>query len=112
MPDYPALSTQAIGRDQLIARISESRKVNGATVEAAITELIAAGLVATTDGPVALTCNGWATHDSIRDGIEEITARLFDFPDEDLATAGRVLAIVTARADGPLADDHATAATA
>ena len=33
-----------------------------------------------------------------------ITSRLFDFPAEDLATAGRVLAIVTARANAELAD--------
>jgi len=34
----------------------------------------------------------------------DVTARLFDFPSEDLAAAGRVLAIVTARANAELAD--------
>ena len=38
----------------------------------------------------------------IRGALEEITARLFDFPAEDLATAGRVLAILTARANAEL----------
>jgi hypothetical protein len=37
-------------------------------------------------------------------GGPDVTARLFDFPPEDLATAGRVLAIVTTRANAELAD--------
>jgi hypothetical protein len=43
----------------------------------------------------------------IRGALEEITARLFDFPAEDLATAGRVLTIVTARANTLLAGQAA-----
>jgi hypothetical protein len=40
-----------------------------------------------------------------RDALEDITARLFaDFPPEDLATAGRVLTIITTRANAELAD--------
>src|SRR5215467_11369682 len=120
MPDYPPLSTQVIGqaesalgalldpllagtdRGQLIARISEARKVDGATVGAALTEVTAAGLV-TADDPVALTDAGRATYQRIRGPLEQITAQLFDFPAEDLATAGRVLSIVTARANALLA---------
>src|SRR5215831_12863425 len=126
MPDYPPLSTQVIGqaesalgalldpllagtgitfhqwlvltvtaasgasidRGRLIARISDARKVDGAAVGAALTELTDAGR---------------AAYHRIRGALEEITARLFDFPAEDLATAGRVLAIVTARANALLA---------
>lgn len=102
-----AASGTSVGRDQLIAKISDARKIDSATVDAAITELTAAGLAATADGPVALTGKGMTAYHQIRDGIAEITTRLFDFPAEDLATAGRVLAIVTARADALLTEKHA-----
>src|SRR5215467_5542146 len=95
-------SGAGIDRGQLIARISEARKVDGATVGAALTEVTAAGLV-TADDPVALTDAGRATYQRIRGPLEQITAQLFDFPAEDLATAGRVLSIVTARANALLA---------
>ena len=97
-----AASGASIDRGQLIVRISDARKLDGATVEAAIAELTAAGLV-TADGPVALTDVGRTRYHGIRSVLEEITAGLFDFPPEDLATAGRVLSIVTSRANALLA---------
>ena len=89
------------GRDQLAARIADARKTSQAEIEAAIAELAAAGLV-TADGPVVLTDTGQAAYQRIRGRLDEITTRLFDFPAEDLATAGRVLGIVTARANAVL----------
>ena len=54
---------------------------------------------------VGLSGVGQARYHEIRAALEDITTRLFaDFPSEDLATAGRVLAIVTARANAELAD--------
>jgi hypothetical protein len=97
-----AASGGDIDRGQLIARITGARKIDGAEVEAAIGELTAAGL-AQAGGSVALTGEGQARYREIRGALDEITARLFDFPAEDLATAGRVLAILTARADAELA---------
>jgi hypothetical protein len=90
-----------VDRGQLIARISGARKIDGAQVEAAIAELDAQGLVLGT-GRVIVTSAGQARFTEIRGALEEITSRLFDFPAEDLATAGRVLAIVTARANAEL----------
>ena len=90
-----------IGRGQLVGRISGARKIDGAEVEAAIAELGAEGLVRGT-GRVIVTSTGQARFAEIRGALEEITSRLFDFPAEDLATAGRVLAIVTARANAEL----------
>jgi DNA-binding MarR family transcriptional regulator len=98
-------------RDQLTARISHARKVDGATVESAIARLAAAGLV-TADGQVALTETGQASYQRIRNSLEEITARLFDFPAEDLATVGRVLTVVTSRANAMLAGQQTPAAPA
>jgi DNA-binding MarR family transcriptional regulator len=96
-----AASGAGIDRGQLVTRIRDARKVAAATVDAAIAELTAGGLV-TADGLVALTETGRARYHRIRGALEEITARLFDFPAEDLATAGRVLGIVTARANALL----------
>ena len=90
-----------IDRGQLTGRISGARKIDGAQVGAAIAELGAEGLVQGTD-QVILTGAGQARFTEIRGALEEITSRLFDFPAEDLATAGRVLAIVTARANAEL----------
>lgn len=90
-----------IGRGQLVDRISGARKIDGAEVEAAIAELDAEGLVRGT-GRIIVTSAGQARFAEIRGALEEITSRLFDFPAEDLATAGRVLAIVTQRANAEL----------
>jgi DNA-binding MarR family transcriptional regulator len=97
-----AASGGDIDHDQLVARIRGARKIDGAQVEAAIAGLDAAGLAEGTSR-VTLTAAGLARFTEIRGALEEITARLFDFPAEDLATAGRVLAILTERANAQLA---------
>jgi hypothetical protein len=89
-------------RGQLVARISGARKVDGSLVESAIAELAAAGL-ATATGPLALTDGGQDVYERVRGAIDELNAELFAFPPEDLATAGRVLSVVTARANAVLA---------
>ena len=89
-------------RGQLVARISGARKVDGTAVETAIAELAAAGL-ATATGPLALTDAGRNVYQRVRGAVDELNAELFAFPPEDLATAGRVLSIVTARANAVLA---------
>ena len=96
-----AASGADIDRATLVARIVGARKIDAAEVEAAIGELAAAGLTRA-DSRVTLTEAGQAAYTGIRTALEEITARLFDFPAEDLATAGRVLAILTARASAEL----------
>jgi DNA-binding MarR family transcriptional regulator len=89
-------------RGPLVARISDARKIDGAEVESAIGELRASGLLQET-ALVSLTERGQAGYGEIRRAIDEVSARLFDFPDEDLAIAGRVLSIVTMRANAELA---------
>src|SRR5690242_6587865 len=93
-------------RGQLVARIAGARKIDPAEVESAIAELTAAGLATAelaTAGPLALTDSGRDVYQRIRGAIEELNAELFAFPPEDLATAGRVLSIVTERANAVLA---------
>jgi len=93
-----------IDRGPLAARVSGARKIDSAEVESAIDELTAASLVQS-GSPVSLTGQGRARYGQIRRAIDELTARLFDFPAEDLVTAGRVLSIVTTRANAELAAD-------
>jgi DNA-binding MarR family transcriptional regulator len=89
---------------ELVARIADARKIDPAEVETAMGELHAAGLLQFPDATlVSLTEGGRARHAQIRRAVEEVTARLFDFPAQDLATAGRVLSVITARADAELA---------
>jgi DNA-binding MarR family transcriptional regulator len=99
-----AASGSAIDRDQLIARITGARKIDAHQVETALFELAADGLVL--DEPrVGLSEAGQDRYREIRSALDDVTDRLFgNFPPEDLATAGRVLAIVTTRANAELAD--------
>ena len=91
-------------RDQLADEIASARKVDPADVAAAVADLEAAGaLTVGTDGTVTLTEAGRASHARLLGRLDEITGYLFDLPAEDLAVAGRVLSIVTARANNVLA---------
>lgn len=106
-----AASGGCIDRGQLVARISGARKVDAATIETTIAELAAAGMMID-ESPVEFTDVGRGTYHRIRDALEETTARLFDFPPEDLAEAGRILSIVIARANALLSGQPATVAPA
>ena len=88
---------------QLAARIVDARKFPAGDVAAAITELAAAGALTVESGAVELTAAGQDRQRRIRARIQEVTSGLFDFPAEDLAIAGRVLATITARANAFLA---------
>ncbi len=92
----------AADRDQLVATIADARKTDPAEVEAAIGALVAAGALEAGSAQVRLTDAGRASHRQARARLEEITARLFDFPAEDLAVAGRVLGTITERANAVL----------
>jgi DNA-binding MarR family transcriptional regulator len=106
-----AASGGNIDRSQLIARISAARKLDAAAIETAIAELAAAGMVVD-EGPVEFTDAGRGTYQRIRDALEETTARLFDFPPQDLAAAGRLLGVVTERANALLSAQQGVVAGA
>jgi hypothetical protein len=97
----------AVDRDQLIGRITGALQIDDAEVRATLAELIASELLEDLPGEglrVGLTDAGQARYHQIRTAIDEITARLYgDLPVADLATAGRVLTAVTARANAELA---------
>jgi hypothetical protein len=95
-------------RDQLASRVAGALKVSEADARARITELAAAQLVDVPDGDgaqVKVTGAGQELYGRIRTAVGQITQRLWgDLPAEDLAVAGRVLSIVTDRANAELAD--------
>jgi DNA-binding MarR family transcriptional regulator len=93
-------------RDQLVRRITTGRKVPESDVLGAVDDLVLAGAAEVLPGAVAtvrLTPAGQERVRQVRGQVDEITSRLFDLPAEDLATAGRVLTIVTERANAEIA---------
>jgi hypothetical protein len=98
-----AAGTPGIAQDQLAAAVTEVRKLAPAEATRVAGELAEAGALSLSDGQVTLAPPGRAVYDQVRGQVAEITAALFDFPADDLATAGRVLAVITARANAVLA---------
>jgi DNA-binding MarR family transcriptional regulator len=103
-----AASGGTLGRGQLIERVAGALKVSMADAQARITELATRALLHDPGGdhaPITLTDRGQRVHAQVRVATTEITERLWgDLPVEDLATAGRVLDTVLARANAELTD--------
>ena len=81
-------------------------KISEADAQAHIADMVAAQRLQITGAGSAVTVTGAAQqlHSQIRATIAGITQRLWgDLPADDLATAGRVLAIITERANAELA---------
>ncbi|MFF0486132.1 MarR family transcriptional regulator [Streptomyces sp. NPDC004435] len=90
--------------DGLVARIRAAVKGDPADARAALDALLAKDLLAA-DGPHLLpTDTGRSLLATVGAETAPVSARVWDdIPAEDLAAAGRVLALVTARADRELA---------
>ena len=110
-PQWVTLTLAVIGggsfdRGELLTRVAGALKVSDAEAQARIAELAAAKLLDAPDeqgSPITVTDAGKDQHARIRGAVTEITGRLWgDLPAEDLATAGRVLAIVLERANAEL----------
>lgn len=97
----------SIGRDELIGDVTASLKIDESAVRAVIDELTAARLLEehpTEPLRVRLTDAGRELYTTTTTETAEISARLYaGIPDEDLASAGRVLALITDRANTELA---------
>src|SRR5438132_5052162 len=102
-----AADAGGIGRDPFVERLAGASKMDLATAREVVAELAAAGLVESTspDGSqLQLTDEGREVYGQIRARVDETIGKLYaDIPADDLATAGRVLTLVTARADAELA---------
>jgi hypothetical protein len=94
----------AIERDQLVGRLTGALKFDDAAAQAAIAELTAAHLLKDQGSRIGFTDTGQARHRQIRADLDQTTARLFgELSADDLATAGRVLTVITDRANAELA---------
>jgi DNA-binding MarR family transcriptional regulator len=98
----------AAGLAELTGRMTGALKIDSATAAAAVAGLTASGLLEELPGErpgAGLTDAGQARYRQIRAAVDEVTTRLYGgIPADDLATAGRVLTIITARANAELAD--------
>nr|WSW65163.1 hypothetical protein OG461_02565 [Streptomyces sp. NBC_00995] len=97
----------SIERARLVERMTSTLKIDTAVVETLLTGLVTQGLLTEMPGDpaqLAMTAEGSELHRTHRAALFEVTDRLYaDLSAEDLATAGRVLAEVTARANAVLA---------
>jgi DNA-binding MarR family transcriptional regulator len=90
----------------LVGRLTGSLKIEEPAAREIVDELTAAKLLEeSAAGQASLTESGRDLFEQIRTTGNEIAARLYaGIPAEDLATAGRVLTLVTERADAEQAD--------
>ncbi|MEU4493611.1 hypothetical protein AB0F96_09150 [Streptomyces sp. NPDC023998] len=99
---------EAVEHGALVARMTGTLKIDESAVLATICELAESQLLQTLPGDTSrlrLTEAGRALNGRIRAAVAEITERLYGgLPAEDLQTAGRLLTLVTARANAALAD--------
>ena len=96
----------AADRDRFTGMVADALKISEAEAKARIADMVTAQQLNITGQGSAVTVTGTAQqlHSRIRAAIAEITRQLWgDLPAEDLATAGRVLAIITERANAELA---------
>ncbi|WP_318210553.1 MULTISPECIES: MarR family winged helix-turn-helix transcriptional regulator [unclassified Streptomyces] len=98
---------ESIGRDELVGEVTGHLKIDASVVSGVIEELTAAKVLeaAPTDqARVRLTDTGRELYEVTSAASAEISARLYaGIPDEDLVVAGRVLTLVTDRANAELA---------
>lgn len=97
-----------LDRKRLIDQMAGGLKISGSSARAAVDGVGAAGLLETIpDGSgrrVRLSGPGRDVYRRALGEIDEVMARMYgDIPPGDLATAGRVLAVLTERANAELA---------
>jgi DNA-binding MarR family transcriptional regulator len=99
-----AVAGAPVERDALVAQIADTLKIEAADVHGVVEELAARQLI-TIEGPkVLITDAGRELQTEVSTETGKISARIYDgIPAEDLAIAGRVLALVTERANAELA---------
>lgn len=90
--------------DGLAAQVQHSLKADPAGIRATLDELLTRGLLAEEGAHLRPTDAGRELMAAVAEETAPISARVWDgIPAEDLAAAGRVLALVTERANAELA---------
>ncbi|MEU2898126.1 MarR family winged helix-turn-helix transcriptional regulator [Streptomyces sp. NPDC001273] len=94
-----------VGRPELVGHVTGSLKITGADASIAVDGLVGSGLLAPHEpSAVRITEAGRAAQEGITAETGAVSARIYaGIPAADLAVAGRVLALVTERADAELA---------
>ena len=91
-------------REELVAQVVGSLKVDSAHARGVVEELSAKGLLAAEESRIRATDAGRAFYAEVSAESAEFSARIWGgIPEEDLAAAGRVLTLVTQRANAELA---------
>lgn len=102
-----AAADSSASRGELAARVAHGLKISEAQAREHLASLAARQLLQDPGddaGPVRLTAAGTRIFGEVRGATAEVVHRLWgDLPAEDLATAGRVLTIITERANAELA---------
>lgn len=99
-----AVADGPIGREALVGQVVGSLKTDPALVRETVGQLVAKGLCAAEDDTVRLTGAGRDFQAAVTAETAPVSARIWaDIPAADLAATGRVLALVTERADAELA---------
>jgi DNA-binding MarR family transcriptional regulator len=99
-----AVADGPVGREQLVGEVVSALKVDEATVRDVVEQLIAARLVAADGSEVRPTDAGRELFDRVSSETGVYTAQVYaDIPERDLEIAGRVLTLITERANAALA---------
>ncbi|MFJ9537667.1 MarR family transcriptional regulator [Streptomyces sp. NPDC101225] len=99
-----AVAEAPFEREALVDQVAGSLKADTADVREVVGRLLARGLLAAEASQVRITEAGREFHAAVAGETAEISARVWGgIPAEDLAATGRVLALVTERANAELA---------
>ncbi|MEU0407799.1 MarR family transcriptional regulator [Streptomyces griseorubiginosus] len=100
-----ALADGPLDRDRLVADVVGSLKIDAVEAHAVVDELLAAELLAPEGATqVRITRAGRDLYETTSAETAPLTARIYaGIPEEDLAVAGRVLGLITERANRELA---------
>ncbi|MEV7074212.1 MarR family winged helix-turn-helix transcriptional regulator [Streptomyces sp. NPDC093990] len=100
-----AVAEGPVERERIAGDVAGALKIDAAQAHSVVDELISAGLLAPQDSSrVRITDAGRELFATTSAETAPLTARVYaGIPEEDLAVAGRVLSLVTERADAELA---------
>lgn len=99
-----AIAEGPVEREDLVGQVADALKVDAADVHGVVEELIAKGLAAVDGSRLHCTDAGRELYAEVVAETGKISARIYaGIPDEELAAAGHVLALVTERANAELA---------
>ncbi|MFF7047379.1 MarR family transcriptional regulator [Streptomyces griseorubiginosus] len=100
-----AVAEGPVERQQLVDGVVDSLKIGTEEAQAVVDELITAGaLAAQRPSQVRITDAGQQLYETTSAETAPLSARVYDgIPEEELAVAGRVLSLITERANRELA---------